>query len=68
MCVCVSDVCVATDLTFEEPKTPLESALGVLESLCRELDVPQREQQRVHNAITEMVRHDTSAPPLQSLE
>ncbi|XP_067248643.1 telomeric repeat binding factor a isoform X6 [Chanodichthys erythropterus] len=43
------------DLTFEEPKTPLESALGVLESLCRELDVPQREQQRVHNAITEML-------------
>ncbi|XP_039526146.1 telomeric repeat-binding factor 2-like isoform X2 [Pimephales promelas] len=43
------------DLTFEEPKTPLESALAVLESLCRELDVPQREQQRVHNAITEML-------------
>ncbi|ROL51239.1 Telomeric repeat-binding factor 2 [Anabarilius grahami] len=43
------------DLTFEEPKTPLESALGVLEFLCRELDVPQREQQRVHNAITEML-------------
>ncbi|CAM4574140.1 unnamed protein product [Leuciscus chuanchicus] len=43
------------DLTFEEPKTPLESALAVLESLCRELDVPQREQQRVHNAIAEML-------------
>ncbi|XP_051747519.1 telomeric repeat binding factor a isoform X3 [Ctenopharyngodon idella] len=43
------------DLTFEEPKTPLESALGVLESLCRELDVPQQEQQRVRNAITEML-------------
>ncbi|XP_056091154.1 telomeric repeat binding factor a [Rhinichthys klamathensis goyatoka] len=43
------------DLTFEEPKTPLESALAVLDSLCRELDVPQREQQRVHNAITEML-------------
>ncbi|XP_067284714.1 telomeric repeat binding factor a isoform X2 [Pseudorasbora parva] len=43
------------DLTFEEPKTPLESALAVLESLCREMDVPQREQQRVHNAIAEML-------------
>ncbi|XP_077065454.1 telomeric repeat binding factor a isoform X2 [Siphateles boraxobius] len=43
------------DLTFEEPKTPLESALAVLESLCRELDVPQREQQRVHNTIAEML-------------
>ncbi|KAK7149143.1 hypothetical protein R3I94_008676 [Phoxinus phoxinus] len=43
------------DLTFEEPKTPLESALAVLESLCRELDVPQREQQRVHNSIAEML-------------
>ncbi|XP_058629079.1 telomeric repeat binding factor a isoform X6 [Onychostoma macrolepis] len=41
------------DLTFEEPKTPLESALSVLESICRDMSVPQREQQRVTQAIIE---------------
>ncbi|XP_016390664.1 telomeric repeat binding factor a isoform X3 [Sinocyclocheilus rhinocerous] len=41
------------DLTFEEPKTPLESALSVLESICRDMSVPLREQERVKQAIIE---------------
>ncbi|XP_050964449.1 telomeric repeat binding factor a isoform X2 [Labeo rohita] len=41
------------DLTFEEPKTPLESALNVLESICRDMSVPQREQDLVRHAIIE---------------
>ncbi|KAK2892375.1 hypothetical protein Q8A67_012363 [Cirrhinus molitorella] len=41
------------DLTFEEPKTPLESALSVLESICRDMSVPQREQEQVRHAIIE---------------
>uniref|UniRef100_A0A8C1SYX1 Telomere repeat-binding factor dimerisation domain-containing protein n=1 Tax=Cyprinus carpio TaxID=7962 RepID=A0A8C1SYX1_CYPCA len=41
------------DLTFEEPKTPLESAVSVLESICRDMSVPPREQERVKQAIIE---------------
>uniref|UniRef100_A0A671NQC1 Telomeric repeat-binding factor n=1 Tax=Sinocyclocheilus anshuiensis TaxID=1608454 RepID=A0A671NQC1_9TELE len=41
------------DLTFEEPKTPLESALSVLESICRDMSVPPREQECVKQAIIE---------------
>ncbi|XP_052409851.1 telomeric repeat binding factor a isoform X2 [Carassius gibelio] len=41
------------DLTFEEPKTPLESALSVLEDICRDMSVPPREKERVQQAIIE---------------
>ncbi|XP_073695253.1 telomeric repeat binding factor a [Garra rufa] len=41
------------DLTFEEPKTPLESAVSVLESICRDMSVSQREQELVRQAIIE---------------
>ncbi|XP_073801646.1 telomeric repeat binding factor a isoform X8 [Danio rerio] len=43
------------DLTFEEPKTPLESALDVLESICRDMSVPHPEQQLIRHAISEML-------------
>nr|AAM28210.1 telomere repeat factor a [Danio rerio] len=43
------------DLTFEEPKTPLESALDVLESICRDMSVPHTEQQLIRHAISEML-------------
>ncbi|XP_056310991.1 telomeric repeat binding factor a [Danio aesculapii] len=43
------------DLTFEEPKTPLESALDVLENICRDMSVPHTEQQLIRHAISEML-------------
>ncbi|XP_043093248.1 telomeric repeat binding factor a [Puntigrus tetrazona] len=41
------------DLMFEEPQTPLESALSVLETICRDMSVPQRQQEQVRHAIVE---------------
>ncbi|KAF4079655.1 hypothetical protein AMELA_G00180640 [Ameiurus melas] len=43
------------DVTFEQPLTPLESSLSVLESICTELDVPQQILERVHISIREML-------------
>ncbi|XP_060745271.1 telomeric repeat binding factor a isoform X1 [Tachysurus vachellii] len=43
------------DVTFQKPLTPLESALGVLESICTEMDVAQNLLEQVHTSIREML-------------
>ncbi|XP_056604389.1 telomeric repeat binding factor a isoform X3 [Triplophysa dalaica] len=43
------------DITFEDPLTPLESALNVLKSICSDMNVPHGDHQRVHNCIKEML-------------
>lgn len=47
-----------TDVTFQKPLTPLESALSVLELICTEINVAQEILEQVHTSIREMVRHD----------
>ncbi|XP_062862676.1 telomeric repeat binding factor a [Trichomycterus rosablanca] len=42
-------------VTFQNPLTPLESALSVLECICTEVDVPQKTLEQVHTAIREML-------------
>lgn len=49
-----------TDVTFQKPLTPLESALSVLESICTEVDVAQEILEKVHTSIREMVRSEKS--------
>ncbi|TSK13209.1 Telomeric repeat-binding factor 2 [Bagarius yarrelli] len=43
------------NVTFQKNLTPLESALGVLESICTEIDVPQESLERIHTLIREML-------------
>ncbi|XP_065146151.1 telomeric repeat binding factor a isoform X2 [Paramisgurnus dabryanus] len=43
------------DITFEDPLTPLESALNVLKSICRDMKVPQRDHDHISNSIKEML-------------
>ncbi|KAA0721498.1 Telomeric repeat-binding factor 2 TTAGGG repeat-binding factor 2 [Triplophysa tibetana] len=43
------------DITFEDPLTPLESALNVLKSICSDMNVPHGDHQRVNNCIKEML-------------
>lgn len=47
-----------TDVTFQKPLTPLESALSVLEMICTEINVAQEILEQVHTSVREMVRLD----------
>lgn len=52
----ISVIVSGVDITFEDPLTPLESALNVLKSICRDMKVPQRDHDHISNSIKEMVR------------